>query len=158
MEQYRIIPLTSNINISSFDCGIFDLNDFFQNEALKNQNDWLSLTMVMIGNDASLLGFYTLTPDTLHRGRIDISDKIADYPYQKYPAIKLARFAIDKRYQRNGFGSKLMKEFFLHAWRFVQNGGGRFITVDAKNSAIDFYQTFGFKVVEGKEDEIIVPM
>jgi len=51
-----------------------------------------------------------------------------------------------------------MKEFFLHAWRFVQNGGGRFITVDAKNSAIDFYQTFGFKVVEGKEDEIIVPM
>jgi len=158
MLNYNLVQLSSKTKVSDFDCGNQDLNEFIQEDALKNQNIWLSVTMTLEGDDGSLLGFYTITPDTLHKGRIDITDKIAEYPYQKYPAIKLARLAVDKRYQGKGIGDRLMKEFFMHAWKFAMQGGGRFITVDAKNTAVSFYKLYDFRAVSSHENEEIVPM
>ena len=114
--------------------------------------------MTLQNDDGCVLGFYTITPDTLHKGRIDLSDKLTDYPYQKYPAIKLARLAVDKNYQGKGFGKLLMTEFFMHALKMAKQEGGRFITVDAKNSALGFYQKYGFKSVGTQQSEEIIPL
>ncbi len=108
MIKYRIQPLNSDVNTDSFDCGNDELNDFLQTDALQNQDDWLSITKVMY-IDTTLIGYFTLIADTLHKERMELPDKLADYPYQKYPAIKLARLAIDKRYQHQGYGSELMQ-------------------------------------------------
>ena len=115
------------------------------------------MTQVLFVNN-ELIGFYTITPDTLHKGKIDVSDKIADYPYQKYPAVKLARLAVDKKYQNRGFGRILMGEFFETARDAVWIEGGRFVTVDAKNTARGFYEQYGFVADLPQTKRDIIPM
>ena len=128
LEDYRIRihQLTKTTDVSNFDCGIPELNEYLQHDAYRNQTEWLSVTKVMF-LDGNLVGYFTITPDTLHKGRIDISDKLNDYPYQKYPAVKLARLAVDKSYQHRGFGKALMREFFYTAHQIAKIEGSRFI-------------------------------
>ena len=83
--NYSVKLLDNSACLSDFDCGDDDLNDYLKSDALKNQMSWLSVTRLMY-SDEHLVGFYTIIPDTLHKGRIERSDKIADFPYQKYPA------------------------------------------------------------------------
>lgn len=155
--KYSVKLLDESVYLNDFDCGDDDLNDYLKNDALKNQKSWLSVTRLMYSGE-QLIGFYTVVPDTLHRGRIELSDKIADYPYQKYPAIKLARFAVDKKYQHQGFGKELMGDFFETARDAVWIEGGRFITVDAKSGAVGFYSSYGFHPVASASRDDIVPM
>ena len=155
--KIQIRQLTQSTNVSSFDCGIPELNDFLQRDAYKNQTEWLSVTKVMYLDD-KLVGYFTITPDTLHKGRIDISDKLNDYPYQKYPAVKLARLAVDYRYQHRGLGKALMREFFYTAHQIAKIEGSRFITVDAKTEAKTFYQMYLFVPVISGTDSEIIPM
>lgn len=156
-HSIRIRQLTQSADVSGFDCGIPELNDFLQRDAYRNQAEWLSVTKVMYLGDV-LIGYFTITPDTLHKGRIDISDKLNDYPYQKYPAVKLARLAVDCRYQHRGFGKALMREFFYTALQITKIEGSRFITVDAKTEAKDFYQMYLFVPVTSSTDTDIIPM
>lgn len=66
-------PLTTTSDIQDFDCGDEDLNDFLKNDALTNQEAWLSATKLLYRNN-KLLGFFTVTSDTLHKERIAESD------------------------------------------------------------------------------------
>lgn len=159
LEDYRIRihQLTKTTDVSNFDCGIPELNEYLQHDAYRNQTEWLSVTKVMF-LDGNLVGYFTITPDTLHKGRIDISDKLNDYPYQKYPAVKLARLAVDKSYQHRGFGKALMREFFYTAHQIAKIEGSRFITVDAKTEAKAFYQMYLFVPVISSADSDIIPM
>jgi len=89
MTRFTVEILNEKHNLSSFDCGNADLNDFLKNDALKNQKERFSVTRLLF-SDGHLVGFFSTTPDTLHKGRVNLSDKIPEYPYEKYPAIKLA--------------------------------------------------------------------
>ena len=76
----------------------------------------------------------------------------------KYPAIKLARLAVDKKYQHRGIGKLLMKAFFKETRQLIPHEGGRFITVDAKNTARGFYEQYGFVQALPHQQSDIVPM
>ncbi|HJJ28634.1 MAG TPA: GNAT family N-acetyltransferase [Methanocorpusculum sp.] len=157
MADYSLVRLSRKYDVSQFDCGIEDLNDFLKNDACKNQDDWISKTWLLYeGNQ--LLGYFTLIADTLHKGNIFLNDKIADYPYVKYPCIKLARLAVDSRFQHRGIGTELIIRFFEKAREVVECEGGRFITVDAKASACGFYEGFGFVQALSRRSEEIIPM
>ena len=146
MNGLTIEILNSEHYLQNFDCGNEDLNEFLKEDALNNQNERLSVTRLVFA-DEDLAGFFTITPDTLHKGRVNISDKIIDYPYEKYPAIKLARPAVDKAFQHKGIGRELLISFFATANFLSLKSGGRYLTVDAKSSAYGFYERFGFKPV-----------
>lgn len=51
-----------------------------------------------------------------------------------------------------------MIHFFKTAREIVQYQGGHFITVDAKNSAVGFYEDFGFVKVTSRKASDFVPM
>lgn len=152
-----VLPLSGDMDVSGFDCGDADLNDFLQTDALKNQKEWFSVTKVLFLDDA-LAGYFTIVADTLHKGRVAEPDAVSGYPYQKYPAVKLARLAVDVRFQHQGIGSILMEEFFDAAYSCVEGDGGRFLTVDSVPSARTFYERFGFRAVSSLADEETVPM
>jgi len=155
--SYTISRISSQTNLIGFDCGDEDLNDFLFEDAEKNQHDLISVTKIMF-LESSVIGYYTLVPDTLEQGKVRLSDKVPQYPYRKYPTHKLARLAVDKRYQRKGYGSKLLGEFFKDVWLLIAAEGGRFITVDAKADAISFYKHDGFCAVESAKCNETIPM
>jgi len=156
-SDYAIIRLNSQLNLNNFDCGDEDLNNFLIEDAEQNQRDLISVTKIMCIISA-IVGYYTLVPDTLERGRINVDDKVTGYSYRKYPTHKLARLAVDKHYQKKGFGGILLGEFFKDVWQLIAAEGGRFITVDAKAKAVEFYKHYGFASVRSANGNDTVPM
>ena len=154
---YTIYRISPEMNLTGFDCGDEDLNDFLFEDAEKNQHELISVTKLMF-HESSLIGYYTLVPDTLEQGKVSLSDKVPQYPYRKYPTHKLARLAVDKMYQHKGYGGKLLGEFFKDVWLLIAAEGGRFITVDAKYDAVNFYKHYGFCVVESARSNETIPM
>lgn len=136
--------------LTDFDCGDADLNEYLQNDAKENQKNWLSATRILYDNN-KIIGYFTLIADTLNRERVNETDRVEGYIYSKYSCIKLARLAVDKRYQNQGIGKELMIYVFAIARKIVNYEGGKSLTVDAKNSAVDFYRKFGFVPVRSQK-------
>jgi len=73
----------------------------------------------------------------------------ADVPYKEYPAIKIARLAVDKKYERRGVGRFLLLVAVGKALKISDEVGCRFITVDSKQGSIGFYEKRGgFELVK----------
>lgn len=65
--------------------------------------------------------------------------------YEGFPAVKIARLAIDKNLQQKGFGSMIMDWCINHVrLAIMPHVGCRFIVVDAKRESVSFYEKFGF--------------
>ena len=134
-----------------------ELNDFLKSDALKAQNDLISRTYLCYWK-GSLTGFVTLTTDTIGYNLIEQSDGIDGYVYRKYPAIKIARLAVDKRYKRRGIGQNLLFWAVGKAYEVSKQIGCRYITVDAKRESLDFYLKCEFKIVKKQGDRDFPPM
>ncbi len=75
------------------------------------------------------------------------------YPYTVYPALKIARLLIDEDYRGNDLGT----DFLSHAARVATARicpwiGCRFLVVDSKQSAIEFYKKRGFALLNTKNN------
>lgn len=156
-SDLSIIPLSKRTDVASFCCTNGDLNDFFKRDSLKNQEELISKTYVCYYLD-HLAGYFTITTDTLQVRSVDDSDCVDDYPYSRYPAVKLARLATDKRYQRMGIGTYMLFGAVGLAIDVASIAGCRYITVDSKQESVSFYVKHGFKVVKGELKREYTPL
>ncbi|MDD1745598.1 MAG: GNAT family N-acetyltransferase, partial [Candidatus Methanoperedens sp.] len=78
----------------------------------------------------------------------DKSDKIDGYLYRKYPAIKIARLAVDRRLEKRGVGRYILLAAVGKAISVSNDIGCRYITVDSKPESTGFYEKHNFKMVE----------
>lgn len=170
-EDIKLENLTSTTDLSTFDCGDADLNDFIKNDALPNQNAFFSKTRVayyqgkskLISNSGRLysgevLGFISLITDNIDKNLAGEVSKEA-YRYRYYPALKIARLGTHCDYKRKGIGTALLDEAMLSALSIYKqsHSGCRLVIVDAKatSEALGFYEGFGFykalKPVKGRD-------
>ena len=71
------------------------------------------------------------------------------YLYNQYPAVKIARLAVDRRITGRGLGRALVKLALGRAKSIVcPTVGCRFVTVDAKKPAMPFYEHCGFTLLD----------
>ena len=145
-EDLSILPLTDRSHLEVFSSTNEDLNDFLKNGALKSQENLLSRTFLCFYK-GSIAGFLTLVTDTIEVKSVDESDGVDGYPYQKYPAIKIARLAVDKRYERQGIGRFLLLAAIGKVYQISKDIGCRYITIDSKRESMPFYEKFGFKPI-----------
>ena len=74
--------------------------------------------------------------------------------YDTFPAVKIARLAIDKSLQSNGFGLAFIAQAIaLVKYYIMPTVGCRFLTVDSKPKAIKFYEGAGFVLFDHKDNE-----
>lgn len=79
----------------------------------------------------------------------------AEYRHDEYPALKIARLAVDGRHRGKGLGRLLVQ----HGLGIARNNtasmvGCRFVILDAKKQSIEFYKKHGFNRIEsGSEPE-----
>ena len=146
-SRLKPISLSSDINLSDFDCGDADLNDFIKNNALDYQRQDIAQTTCVLYGD-KVIAFYTLACDSLSLLK---NEKRKEIPYPKriydnFPAVKICRMACVKDYQKKGVGSLLVNIILGMVWDLNKEGiGCRFITVDAYPERVTFYQKNGFK-------------
>jgi GNAT superfamily N-acetyltransferase len=156
-QEQRVVPLEKHHDLSSFSSSNEDLNDFLHNDALKSQEDLISRTYLCLRR-SYLAGFFTLVTDTIEVKLVEREDGIDDYAYQKYPAIKIARMAVDKKLSGAGVGRYLLLAAIGKVHHLSLEVGCRYITVDSKREAIGFYRKNGFKIIKKYENRMFPPM
>ena len=154
-SELHTIPLNKNHNLSSFSCLTRELNDFLKNDALNDQNNLISRTSLCFWKN-ELVGFFTLIADTIEAKAV--IDGLEHYDYRKYPGVKIARLAVDSRFERIGIGTYLLLAAIGKTLSVCDSIGCRYILVDSKRNSIGFYQLNEFKLVEKYKNREFVPM
>ena len=146
--------LRNDERIIAFDCGkqYQELNDFILDDAHHYAEAMLAVTYIVEDRDKTA-AYFTLANDRIGIEDFDSNNQFNrfrrhSYSNSKrikhYPAVKLCRFAVDSAFSHKGLGSRLLnliKYFF-----FEDNKSGcRYITIDARYDAVDFYEKNGFK-------------
>ena len=152
-----------------FDCGNEDLNDFFQNDALNYQSEFLGKTYCFtLDEDPKIIVCaFTISNDSIKTSFLPNSRKkkvIKDIPRQKqmksYPAVLIGRLGVNKNYrsvvgETDRTGKQLMD--FIKSW-FIDGAnktGCRFIVVDSYNTTgpLKYYSDNGFVPLFSTEEQ-----
>ena len=147
-NNYIFETLTDTHDLSDFECESDDLNDFLKNDALKQQNEKLNLTKLIIC-EGEIIGFVSLLTDSMKlrllqdevekekiKGELKVSEN------NTIPAIKIGRFAIDKKYTGHGLGSQILRNILYNLKKIAENYVGlRFAIVEGYATAYTFYVT-----------------
>jgi predicted GNAT family N-acyltransferase len=153
----RQIRLCEDTNIKPFENEDQDLNDFLFNEAKNYLNSLLAVTY-LIQTKEETVAYYCLLHDRLTKDEEEKSvwnklNRAISYRKRRksYPAVKIGRLAVSKKYTCLGFGKLIIKgiiEMYAHE---QQQAGCRFITVDAYSNAVRFYEKNKFKYLTDKD-------
>ena len=144
---------------AKFDCGSPELNAYLNNIARQHMVKGISRTFVLTESEGSsrIIGFYSLCACEIASEKMPKAFA-KKYP-RKIPAAKLARLAVDKAYQGNGFGSVLLVDSFKRIIAVSENLGIVGFFVDAKDDmAVSFYMKFGFIQLPDSPYELFLPV
>ena len=148
-DELQIVPYTKRREVSGFKSTSPELNEFLIEDALKNQEELISKTYLCYYFN-SLVGYATFTTDIIRKKDVREGEQI-EVPYKEYPAIKIARLAVDRGYERKGVGLFLLLAAVGKAFTISNEVGCRFITVDSKQESVEFYRKYNFKFIKKHE-------
>jgi len=128
------------------------LKIFLRKEAKKLHQDNLAVTFVIVAKGTKrVLAYLTTLCTHIAVEQFDDQKSISeDFKYKDYPAIKLARLAVDISQRDNDLhlGSKLVDFLVGFATEQVMPYTGcRFLVVDAKPKSVGFYIKKGFSKI-----------
>lgn len=160
-EDFLLRPLRQDDAIGSIKSGdtrFSALSQFARQKAKKYELHNLARTYVVIDVAVSRVAAYvTLVCSEVASKESLVDEDSVNFPYLHYPAIKIARLLVDKRYRgvaSHGLGS-LLVDFSLGIARseVCPAVGCRFVVVDSKQESIEFYQKRGFTLVDTQDNK-----
>lgn len=151
--------MTTDYELTEFDCGDSDLNDFLVEDAKNFLAKRIANTFLLV-DEGRIVAYFCLLNDKVSRVEVTNSrwKKIKDsFPegkrFRSYPSIKIGRFAVSLDYRGQNIGSKLLDLLKVQLNTELGQSAFRFITVDAYLSAIPFYEKNGFVQLTQKEED-----
>ena len=157
----RLEALAKFHNRGDFDCGIKELNNFSKKNSFQNQKKHISKTFVVVDelakpNAEDVIGFYTLST-----GQITFDSLPQGIKHPRYPVsvVRVARLAVDLRYQGMGVGGLLLYDALQRIRSVSQEIGIFAIVVDAKDTkAKSFYERYGFISLQDTDLTLCLPI
>jgi len=152
--------LASHHDFSNFDCGIGDLNEFIQEDAISQQEgSSIGVTHVFF-YEGRIVGFCTLSSDKIHlSNRERKTTGLASKDYSSFPAVKIGRLGVQRGKQGKGIGSLILKFVIGKVLEHSEEIGCRFITVEAYRERRGWYEHRDFEYNEAiRETEDTVSM
>ncbi|MGI2181059.1 GNAT family N-acetyltransferase [Shewanella oncorhynchi] len=152
-------PLQPTDKLKPFKSGAAEfqpLKTFLLDQAENFQTALVAQTFVcsLLDNDVDIgriIAYITLTCSEIDiRDGIELADCPHAHRYDSMPALKIARLAVDSRYQRgHGLGRLLVDLAVACAYdKIAPYSGCRFLVTDAKRKAMDFYHKVGFTLLD----------
>jgi GNAT superfamily N-acetyltransferase len=134
--------LTAAHDVSSFDCGVPELNDWLQRRALQNEAARASRTFVVV-SEARVVGYYALATGAVAHAAA--TGRVRRNMPEPIPAMVLARLAVDRAFQKSGLGSALLRDAMLRTLQVAEIAGVRAVLLQAvSEQAKQFYARHGF--------------
>ena len=160
-EELRIEKLETKHKslIEGFQTQNKELKGFLVEDAIKNQELLISTTYLWfytITNE--LVAYTTLLSDSLRIKETDLEKMFVDKGilYKSLPALKIGRLCVDERFSGRGIGTIITEFSISLGAKLSKTIGCRFIVLDAKQEALNFYKKLGFNIL--KDDKETVPM
>lgn len=149
----RIEPLNLEHDRKTFDCSIHsELNVFLQQKARQQADKGISCTFVLIDSEkpTQIIGYFSLNLVEVNSERL---------PKTLAKNVKLGRLAVDKNYQRQGFGRILLVDAMYKTLEISKNAGVIGLFVDAKDeNAKDYYLQYGFCELQDNSLQLFLPL
>jgi GNAT superfamily N-acetyltransferase len=156
----EIVSLARHHDRSRFDCGVPELNSFLKATARQHGEKGISRTFVLSDQEksAAILGYFTLTLCEVRTEHLP-AIYAKKYPQHGLPAVRLARLAVSKKYQRTGYGGLLLSEAIYRTILIAEQVGMIGLFVDAKDErAHKFYEKYGFVSLPGHAMQLFLPL
>ena len=144
MTAWHEEPISKKHDREAFDCGDEALNEFLRRYARKSHERGGAKTFLAIGDaDKSVLGFYSLSPASVDYAR---APEIVRRGLARHdvPGFRLARLAVDLRWQGRGIGGQLLLAAGRRCLLAAAEVGGIVLVIDAKNERVAaWYASYG---------------
>lgn len=140
-----------------FCSGDIEIDRFFIKFAGQNQfKHKVGSTYVAIEKPSEkILGYATVSISSLNIDGLNLSE-FEKFPKYPLPILRIARLGVDKTYQSQGVGAKLLKKMLYIAMEIEQMAGCIGVFVDAKKDAVSFYEKYAFNIVPVIQGELAV--
>ena len=140
-----VLPLNDRHDRKGFDCGDADLNGWLRQTARQHKEKGVSSTFVAVADEtnAEVLGYYAISLAELVNN--DLPEQYRKRLPNKVPVFRLGRLATAMNHRHNGIGEYLLFDAIDRVTRIAKEVGGIGLVVNAKHSAVEFYQKYGFE-------------
>ncbi len=146
----NVFLLNDDHNCSDFDCGETVLDDYLKTWSVRHSQSGVSKTRVWVKNDV-VAGYYSLSMGSISCDNLPKS-QAKRFPKHPVPIARIARLAVDKKYQGGGCGRALLVDALENCYRLSSAIGMAAVLVDAKNdNAKRFYESSGFQTLPNQE-------
>lgn len=154
----RVLPLNNQHDRKGFDCGDEALNRWFRQVARQHQEKRISSTFVVVAEAASteVMGFYAISLAELINA--DLPEPYRKRLPEKIPVFRLGRLATARNHQGKRIGEFMLFDAIDRVMRVAQDVGGVGLVVDAKPSAVTFYQQYGFEPMADHPHHLFLPL
>jgi hypothetical protein len=159
LSDFYLIPLSSGIDLSGFDCEHSDINEFLKEDALDYQKERMANTYLFLDDNKEIVAFFSISNDCLtdlgaEEGFTNTIwnrfHRRTDIPNQKrirnYPAVKIGRLGVCIQQHKSGLAYELMD--FIKGFAILDHKPGcRLLLLDAYNKErqLKYYQKNGFQ-------------
>jgi GNAT superfamily N-acetyltransferase len=138
------VHLTTAHDVSAFDSGVPELDDWLKKRALANETTGASRTYVVCAG-GRVVAYYALATGSV--AHVHASGHIRRNMPDPVPVMILGRLAVDRAWQGRDLGRSLLRDAVLRTLQAAKIGGIRAILVHATSEeAKRFYQRHGFGV------------
>jgi GNAT superfamily N-acetyltransferase len=130
-------PISKKHDREAFDCGDEALNEFLRRYARRSHERGGAKTFLAIeeAGNKTVLGVYSLSPASVDYAR---TPEIARRGLARHdvPGFRLARLAVDRRWQGRGIGGQLLLAAGRRCVLAASEVGGVVLVIDAKNERV----------------------
>jgi GNAT superfamily N-acetyltransferase len=153
-------PIGKKHDREAFDCGDEALNEFLRRYARKSHERGGAKTFLAIDDSdkKTVLGFYSLSPASVGYAR---PPEIVRHGLARYevPGFRLARLAVDRRFQGQGIGGQLLLAAGRRCLLAAAEVGGVVLVIDAKNERVaSWYATYGAVPLLDAQLTLLLPL
>jgi len=155
----KIQLLDKNHNRKNFTCEEESLNNYIRKQVSQDIRKKLATCFVAIDKEQNVIGYYTLSSESL--GRELIPEKYMKQIPKKYnaPVILLGRLARDISARGTGLGEHLLLDALFRSYDLsVKSIGAMAVVAEPINEkAVAFYKDYGFEQLPDSE-KMFLPM
>jgi GNAT superfamily N-acetyltransferase len=143
VSRLRLALLNAERETNGFDCGSEQLNTWLIRHALASHRADLARTYVAVVG-GTVAGYVSLTTGSARHDEVP-KRYVRGMPRYPFPTILIARLAVDRRYQGQKLGTRLLAEALRRAVVASDAAAARVVVVDAiDEQAAAFYRGRGF--------------
>jgi len=155
----KIQLLEKTHNRKNFTCEEDSLTEYIRKQVSQDIRKRLATCFVAIDSEQNVIGYYTLSSESL--GRESIPEKYLNQVPKNYnaPVILLGRLARDITAKGTGLGEHLLLDALFRSYQLSSESiGAMAVVVDPINQkAVDFYSRYGFEQLPDSE-KMFLPM